>query len=116
MSEKYKPVKGDRVRVTIEGEVSYASSDGPWFDLRDKHDLVASVRHSGDASIEKIEPPVTVFKPGDVVRDLLNKNSIFALGHRQYLAIGSANQIATAYPYDTDDDFTSDGYELVVSV
>lgn len=58
----YKPAVGDRVRVVLEGEVNY--SPGGFYTTRHYFS-------QGDpevVSIEKIEPPVTVFKPGDVVR------------------------------------------------
>ena len=61
MSE-YRPAKGDRVKVTIEGKVTRAGSE--WAVINDHHDIYLK-----NAKVEKIEPPVEVFKPGDVVKN-----------------------------------------------
>lgn len=59
-----KPVEGDRVRVVLEGTVDEhgdIKGDSGTFCL------YPNVRKHV-VSIEKIEPPVVTFKPGDVVR------------------------------------------------
>lgn len=111
MGEKYKPVAGDRVRVVLEGEVGpdatghfYVGAPG------EGNSIKAEVGHV--VSIEKIEPPVEVFGPGDVVRPIGDPSNVFALGYRQYLAIGKANGTARAWTYEGSE-FTSDEYELV---
>ena len=62
--------KGDRIRLTLEADVLYGSSfgvdlavpavAGGQFTIRE--------REFSDVEFEKVEPPVEVFKPGDVVR------------------------------------------------
>lgn len=63
MSE-YKPEVGDRVRVVYEGKVS--SIDTLGFTIEDEVPVLD--KDPGLVSIEKVEPPVTTFGPGDVVQ------------------------------------------------
>lgn len=79
--EKYRPVKGDRVRVVLEGEVVEALSSttftvgeaGTWENLinQEREHVV---------SVEKIEPPVEVFGPGDTVRSRFYPNLVYSIG------------------------------------
>lgn len=59
--------RGDRVRVTIEGEVEFGSSFGVDLEVGDG---VVHLREGTwrGVEFEKIEPPVEVFKPGDRIR------------------------------------------------
>lgn len=64
---------GDRVRVVIEGVVSSAHDTGKFrvsVGGDEGHDEGGSFAwvHPDTATVEKIEPPVEVFKPGDRVR------------------------------------------------
>ncbi|HET6915106.1 MAG TPA: hypothetical protein VFH56_03360, partial [Acidimicrobiales bacterium] len=66
MSDKYLP--GDKVRVTIEGTVHRHC--GHSLELRNEfgnasHEIFTN---QSDVKVEKIEPPVEVFKPGDLIR------------------------------------------------
>lgn len=66
-AEKYVPKVGDRVRVVLEGEVQ-----GTMFSsFQVGSDAVSTISNhpsGGLISVEKVEPPVEVFGPGDVVR------------------------------------------------
>ena len=71
----YKPQKGDRVRVTTEVEViddrvTSVATVPNGLDVRGYRALHKGIEVviPADSCIEKIEPPVEVFKPGDVVR------------------------------------------------
>lgn len=86
----YKPVKGDRVRVVLEGTVDIGSAGYVTLipDGRDAASIGLSRPRMEEfnVSIEKIEPPVEVFGPGDVVRHLGNKVSRYAIGHNGYFS------------------------------
>ena len=81
--------KGDRVRVTIEADVRFGSSFG--VDLG----VAGGTVHLREevwpgVEFEKIEPPVEVFKPGDVVRDKGDHGSMFLiLKANRWAALGS---------------------------
>lgn len=69
--------KGDRVRVVIEGEVTSAADGGGFhFDVGQAagwiHPDAPEV-----VSVEKIEPPVEVFGPGDVVRSISQPDYVY---------------------------------------
>lgn len=66
--------RGDRVKVTLEGEVVYASKHGRAIEVASGVNGGTVEICSGGpaladlgATIEKIDPPVVVFEPGDVV-------------------------------------------------
>lgn len=113
MSEKYKPVNGDRVRVVMEGEVTAANEE--YFIIEDRKPETTSrnstyVRSDAEflVSVEKIEPPVTVFKPGDVVRtiggDFCDNHWVIAHG-------GYVNSFGVFTKSEME--FTSEVFELV---
>lgn len=67
----YRPKEGDRVRVVMEGTIGEVWHSG-LFRLHPDNEAteftVSPDRAKGfNLSIEKIEPPVETFKPGDVV-------------------------------------------------
>jgi hypothetical protein len=107
----YKPVAGDRVRVVAEGEVESADEHGftigPQFPViyEDDKDLIVS--------IEKIDPPVVTFKPGDAVRDSRTK-SVYSIGRTGYLSHldGMFYQWAPV-GLTSPDYFTSRGFDKV---
>lgn len=66
---KYKPVAGDRVRVVLEGEVGWVSGSGTGNFEVGTGDSYVNPDRAEVVSVDKIEPPVEVFKPGDVVRE-----------------------------------------------
>lgn len=108
----YKPQKGDRVRVVLEDEVRGVESDGFVVgDAADANYIQPSAEHV--VSIEKIEPPVEVFKPGDVVRAKWNDSFLYSLGRDGYFSHSSA----LWFPYENsitqEKDFTSRAYERV---
>lgn len=83
MSEKYTPVEGERVRVVLEGEVTYLARHG--FSVGDgtaNNYITAHAEHV--VSVEKIEPPVEVFKKGDTVRSLNSHSYVFTIGRDGY--------------------------------
>jgi hypothetical protein len=93
---------GDKVRLTIEGEVSELSGAG----LHIGGDYVPSYQRS---RVEVIEKKVTTFKPGDVVRSK-------ALGFRYTIGRdGGYLSHAEGFRWwpDLGDKFTSEHYELV---
>ena len=102
----YRPKKGDRVRVVLEGEVDQVNSDGSARVSTGKYFTFAWV-DPGAATIEKIEPPVEVFRPGDVVRHKTAGRFTFALGKFGYL------DIVNGVWNDRPNEFTSESYEKV---
>lgn len=100
--------KGDRVKVTIEGEVSYVGET--WLTINHNHDV--AYKEPG-AMVEKIEPPVEVFKPGDVVRvrGWEGEGGLLHLAHGGYI-----NEYHTLFQRDREwmeKEFTSERYEKV---
>lgn len=78
----YKPVRGDRVRVVIEGEVG--ASDGTYFVVRQDDDFAAEFKLDAKTSVEKVEPPVVQFQPGDTVRYPDYPTHIYSIGEGGY--------------------------------
>lgn len=111
MSEKYTPVKGDRVRVVLEGEIKGVYSDG---DLRIEsvEHYSSDLAHEGIVSIEKIEPPVEVFKPGDVVRSKEHPSLRYVIGCDGYFSF-QGNDFRDHAESFLEDAFTSERYERV---
>ena len=71
--------KGDRVKVTLEGEVLFQGDRSIEARVEDGRVVEVYAPRSPLATaviIEKIEPPVKVFKPGDVVQ---NSAHVYAL-------------------------------------
>lgn len=105
MSKELK--KGDRVRVTFEAEVLRAGQDHT--DLPVLTDDGFELFLTATDVVEKIEPPVTVFKPGDVVRDKRN-GTVRALSTRGWVCI---NEYPGQFTSGSISNFTSEHYELV---
>lgn len=108
---KYKPANGERVRVVYEGEVS--SSDDVGFTV--EGELPVLWEDQSLVSIEKIEPPVEVFGPGDVVRSK-NGTGTRALGKTGYIRLD--REVGAFFAYGSEfakslSDFTSKNYERV---
>lgn len=88
----YKPKVGDRVRVVLEGEVTDTAGGSVTISdraLRGSDPVFwCSSTVADDAkflvSVEKVEPPVEFFKPGDVVRDTRN-GMLYALSTEGYI-------------------------------
>ena len=105
MSETLKT--GDRIRVTIEGEytsgehIKYPGTYGP--------ERLFEVMSSGrdTVTVEKIEPPVVVFKPGDRVRDKAATADHFLVLNKGYVDL--TNNIYN----EQDFKFTSEHFERV---
>lgn len=75
--------KGDRVRVTIEGEVQRAFDSGAlWL----PGGLGSTVDPDHIVSAEKIEPPVEPFKPGDFVREI-SSGQVFYVAKGGYVQV-----------------------------
>jgi hypothetical protein len=111
MGEKYIPKKGDHVRVVLEGEVG-AGSTGRMFTLYPDNSAVqisfTPERVDGfNISVEKIEPPVEFFKPGDVVRSTGYPEHVYTLGKDGYYS-----HMAEKF-YEPCGPFTSAEFELV---
>lgn len=104
---------GDYVRVTIEGYHTNA------------HPLVEYGTHAGDernweyestdsdtVTIEKLEPPVEVFKPGDRLRRKGLGNYEITLGDEGYLQhLASGRTVYAKYGADAPDFFNSENFE-----
>ena len=104
----YQPKKGDRVRLTIEGEVT--DHNGTYFIVRQNGLWAAEFHQRGDFAIEKIEPPVVQlqFRPGDTVRNKRQPSLIYSLGNDGYFA-----HEAKEWRFETTRGFTSADFEKV---
>ena len=103
----YEPAVGDRVRVTIEGEVTATGTrDGHHFDIADGFVYT----HAEGVTVEKVEPPVEVFKPGDFVRRE-SDGAILHLAENGWLNM--TNNRFYESPEVTGGYFTSERYEKV---
>ena len=87
---------GDRVKVTIEGVVrSHTGTPGNTFILKFQNEF-GNASHTvytnqSDVTVEKIEPPVETFKPGDVVRHKAN-GWLKALSSEGYTNLGGCTR------------------------
>lgn len=108
MAENYEPKPGDRVRVVIEAEVDSVRPYRVVFAGRD--DLpgrYTEVLKSQIVSVEKVEPPVEVFEPGDTVRNKMVPDFVYSIGHGGFYAH------RTGHWYECKSEFTSSDYERV---
>lgn len=81
----YKPKVGDRVRVTIEGEVTEVSPSDGWFDIGANY--IPTDRKEWDRAeytIEKLADPEPKWVNGDVVR---HANSVLAFRHGDWFNV-----------------------------
>lgn len=101
MGEKYQPKKGDRVRVVLEGEVTRGLGITDTFDLEGRY-----IYANGYAvtSIEKIEPPVELFGPGDTVRGRAT-GRLFTLAATGYINHGRGDFTCSSTQKFTSLDF-----------
>lgn len=88
--------KGDRVKVTIEGEVTDVQATGDVV-LGGHSPSNAIFRQGGNgrytATVEKIEPPVEVFRDGDLIRAKESPDMVIVLtGDGGYTYIGPTNK------------------------
>lgn len=95
--------KGDRVRVTIESEVAGVASMG--LNLHDGHTWVNTAKEG--VTVEKVEPPVETFKPGDVVRQR------YGFRHVYFVRPKGFTNLTEGKEYDYPFEFTSEFYERV---
>lgn len=108
----YEPVEGDRVRVVMEGEVTWTSSESGRFTLESQNTVLPRAEHV--VSIEKLEPPVRVFKPGDRLRRKSGAPYEITLTDTGYVQHVSNHNGHHDYS-DTDEEwFNSDNFELVL--
>lgn len=114
----HRPQVGDRVRVVLEADVSDVDGEGIEFDS-DEISLWIGPKARKDfvVSIEKIEPPVEVFGPGDVVRQRSHPGNIKALydesdGRCRWLQVTDSHYPA-GYLSNSHSRFTSKHYERV---
>lgn len=104
--------RGDRVRVTLEGEITRIMDIEPGseeVELRVEHNGSASFVYTDMATVEKVEPKYEVFGPGDVVR---------VRGGKNVVAIGDGCHFDVSDPYARACEseacrFTSEFYERV---
>jgi len=109
--------RGDRVKVTLEGEVTRVLDIEPGseeVELRVEHNGRASYVYTDMATVEKVEPPVEVFGPGDVVRDRVYHNLVYTLGSDGYYSHRRDVWRANGSPdHWKAGPFTSESYERV---
>ena len=106
MGAQYKPVKGDRVRVVYEGEAQDPDDLGFSISEEGLGSVPFFFADAGLVSVEKIEPPVEVFKPGDVVRGKVFGH-VFTIADDGYVS-HSTGAFRPGY-----NEFNSVGYEKV---
>jgi len=96
---------GDKVRLTVEGEVTRVYAGG----AISVKGAPSSIPPSWSDHLEVVEKKVTTFKPGDVVRGKRAPHYVYTIGKGGFLAhrYGHAWIDAPGYP------FTSENYELV---
>lgn len=99
---------GDKVRINAEGTVLEVSSFG---DLKVSHSDGYDVSWFHSRSVEKIKPPVEVFKPGDRVRLKSDSDCEFTLADSGFLAHWSSGQVD--WISSPTSIFTSKGFTLV---
>lgn len=109
--------KGDRVRITFEGEADEYLA-GITYGTHEAGDRNFEVRSDeGDTvTIEKIEPPVEVFGPGDLLRTTHDgPPAYYYLAENGYVRLvgGGYGNVTPFYEYDEGDVFTSKEYEKV---
>ena len=102
--------KGDRARVSFEGEVTRVLEmhDRPGhYELR--IDVLGTEQYvsTDSANVAKIAPAVEIFKPGDVVRHLRNPMFVYTVGRDGFLAHHTGGWVKD------DEPFTSEYYERV---
>ena len=107
----YEPEKGDRVRVTLEGEVTDTGThDGHHFDI--EGGLVFTHREGVTVElVEKAKPPVVTFEPGDFVREKGLRDALFLIGPE-----GGWTDVRTGRSFDYssgDTPWTSEHFEKV---
>lgn len=109
---EYSPQKGDRVRVVLEGEVLPDHEYGG-FSIGtgvNSNFITHGAEHL--VSVEKIEPPVVTFQPGDVVRGKSTGHVFLIREGGRWIALKNTHYGA-GYESRTSVDFTSKNYELV---
>jgi hypothetical protein len=106
---EYKPKVGDRVRVVIEDEVSWTANSHEGFDTKGG----CWIYHADDHTVT-VEKIVTVFKPGDRLRERGSDYQVTlgSDGYLQHFRSGSVyyHEYNAAVPADF---FSSEVYELV---
>lgn len=114
---------GDRIKVTKEFEVTvrYAARSYQGFDVTYDDGSTSpsiNVGRDGVVRVEKIEPPVEVFKPGDRLRrkgwgDAAFEITLSEDGYLQHFVTGRT----AYYAYDANNptEFSSKDYEKVYS-
>lgn len=102
--------KGDRVRVTFEATVADIGAKYYWFGDTPAAATGEVHKDTEGLSIEKIEPPVETFGPGDVVRHKKHRSFRYTLGRGGYFSHQLLEWVSTATQ------FTSEDYELVILV
>lgn len=101
--------RGDRVRVVLEGEIGTVGRTGSFLlGRRAENHIDPNYEHV--VSVEKLEPPVEVFKPGDVVRSK-GGYDLWFITRGGYAYANGPN--AGAHFEDGGEPFTSQLYEKV---
>lgn len=104
--------KGDRVKVTIEGEVANTTTHDYVVGIGGHNAVFARNPRDYTVTVEKIEPPVEVFKPGDVVRDKGVPDFLYSIGPSGYTQLSDGSH----FKWDSclgSDHFTSREFEKV---
>lgn len=104
---------GDRVKVTIEGKVTGLIDGEICVETGESDHGYAFVGPGYAGLVETVEPPVEVFKPGDVVRDRGVTGYVRAVGHDGWVNL-TTGQVVVGIR-DANTRFTSEHYERVYS-
>lgn len=99
---------GDRVKVTFDGAVTHVDDSGTSCLVERGGGSMPIVTWIPTGAVEKIEPPVEVFKIGDRVRAIDSPDIEFTIGTDGYLAHFKDRTEWKAWPGL----FTSDEYSL----
>lgn len=104
---------GDRVRVVAEG---LAHNNGRYTVVQnDNDDWLVEYRNGAvgnGVKVEKIEPPVEVFQPGDVVRSKRDGSSTYTITNDGYVSHQTGDHWHDGREY-CERQFTSEYYERV---
>lgn len=106
---------GDRVKVTLEGEVTRILDIEPGseeVELRVEVNGRAHFVYTDTASVEKVAPPAEVFGPGDVVRNPKTKR-VYTLAKDGWVMHGKGAEFTPARSGSPMSQFTSDVFERV---
>lgn len=108
--------RGDRVRVTLEGEITRIMDVEPGseeVELRIEHNGSTSFVYTDMATVEKIEPEYEVFGPGSMLRSTVLPNMHYFLSDGHFYAHNTEYPGGSLRKEYGDRRFTAEFYERV---